>query len=99
MADLRGEKKLSRSFLLGMLRAALRPARVDVGEVRKLLRVVVMEGYNPVEMYREAVASRPENFDPPPLLADLLPKDVRREKVLDTAVGEVLEKKAGTKEQ
>ena len=93
MADLRGEKKLSRGFLLGMLRAALRVARIDVGEVRKLLRVAAHEGYNPVELYQEAVKGRPDNFDPPPLLAELLPRDVPREKVLDTAVGEVLTKR------
>lgn len=95
MADLRGEKKLSRSFLLGMLRSALRVARIDVAEVRKLLRAISVEGYDPVKMYREAVRGRPEGFDPPPLLADLLPQDVGKEKVLDTAVGEVMQKRSG----
>jgi hypothetical protein len=84
-----GEKRVSRGFLLGLLRAALRPARIEVSEVKKLLKVASLMGYNPVALYNEAVAGRPDEYEKPPLLASLLPHDVPKQKQLDLARGEV----------
>jgi hypothetical protein len=50
-------------------------------------------GYNPVELYREAVKGRPDSYDPPPLLTELLPKDAPKEVQLDMTLGKVLAKK------
>jgi hypothetical protein len=82
--------KISRGFLLGILRAALRPSRVDLAEVKKVLRVIVVQGYDPVAMYREAVKDRPENYEPVPLLPSLLPPQLPREVQLDLRLGNVL---------
>ena len=93
------EPRLSKDFLLGQLRAALRPSRISVAEVRRLLRVASEMGYNPVELYREAVKGRPEAYDPPPLLTELLPKDAPKEVQLDLALGKVLSRKASTESE
>ena len=85
--------KVSRGFLLGILRAALRPSRIEVAEVRKVLRAAEAMGYNPVEMYQEALETRPDNYAPPPLLKSVLPADLPKEKQFDAALGEVLQKK------
>lgn len=93
MASPGEEPKVSREYLLGQLRAALRPSRVSLAEVRRVLRLIVYYGYPPVEMYHEALQSRPDNYDPPPLLAEVLPKDLPKESQLDVARGEVLTKR------
>lgn len=84
--------KVSREVLLGLLRAALRPSRISLVEVRRLLRVAVALGYNAVELYREASESRPETYDPPPPLVEVLPRDLPREKQLDLRLGAILAK-------
>ncbi len=82
---------LSREYLLGQLRAALRPSRIDLVELRRVLKLIVWEGYNPVELWNEALLARPDNYDPPPLLEDVLPPDEPKEKVLDMQAGESLQ--------
>jgi hypothetical protein len=84
-----GDKRVSRGFLLGQLRAALRPARIEVAEVRRILRVASLMGYAPVALYNEAVAGRPDEYDKPPSLVALLPRDVPKTKQLDLTLGEV----------
>ena len=88
-----GGTGLSESFLLGILKAALRPSRIDLEEVKKVLRTISLSGFDPVKLYQEAVADRPEAFDPPPLLANLLPRHLPKEKQLDLQLGEILSKK------
>ena len=87
------QPRVSRGFLLGILRAALRPSRIDLAEVRKVLQVASVMGYSPVELYQEALQERPDNYAPPPLLKDVLPGDLPLEKQFDTALGEVLRRK------
>ena len=84
------EPKVSREFLVGMLKAALRPSRIDLVEVRRLLRVALLQGLNPVELYQEALQGRPEVYDSPPQLVELLPRELAREKQLDLQSGEKL---------
>lgn len=93
-AKLKDATQLSREYLLGLLRAALRPSRIDPDEVRKVLRLIKAAGKDPVGLYREAMRSRPEAFDAPPLLASLLGKDVPKDKQLDLQVGETLSKRS-----
>ena len=93
MSEQPEQPKVSRGFLLGILRAALRPSRIEVGEVRKVLLAAKAMGYNPVELYQEAVRDRPDSYEPPPLLAAVLPGDLPLEKQFDSALGEVLQKK------
>jgi hypothetical protein len=83
----------SKQFLLGQLRACLRPSRIDLVEVRRLLRAIVASGFNPVELWNEALRTRPDVYDPPPAIVSLLPEDLPREKQWDAALGEVLVKK------
>lgn len=89
------EPKLSRDFLVGMLRAALRPRRINSAEVRKVLRAIVWAGYRPYELWKEALMQRPDNYDPPPLFAEVMPKDMPREEHLDLQEGETLVKQQG----
>lgn len=84
----------SRAYLVGMLRVALRPSRISLVEVRRLLRVASALGYDPVAMYQEAASSRPEVYDPPPLLASVLPRDLPRESRLDLSLGKVLTRRS-----
>ena len=86
-----GEPKLSREFLLGQLKAALRPSQVSLNEVRRLLRVIALMGYNVAEMYMEAAEDRPEVYDPVPLLTKVAPKESvgEKHKELDLSQGEV----------
>lgn len=90
MADLGERPRLSREFLLGQLRAALRPSRISLVEVRRLLRVAVLMGYNAAELYEEASAGRPETYGPVPLLVRVLPRDLPKEARLDLTVGKVM---------
>jgi hypothetical protein len=85
------EPQLSREFLLGQLKAALRPSQVSLDEVRRLLRVIALMGYNVAEMYMEAAEDRPEVYDPVPLLAKVAPKESvgEKHKELDLSRGEV----------
>lgn len=88
------EPKPSREFLLGQLRAALRPSRISLEEVRRLLRVAVALGYDPVALYQEAASDRPEVYDPVPLLASVLPRDLPKEERLDLSLGKVLTRRS-----
>ena len=74
---------------MGQLKAALRPARIEVAEVRKLLRVASLMGYDPVALYNAAVAGRPDEYEKPPSVTALMPRDVPKRKQLDLTLGEV----------
>lgn len=93
------EERLPKDYLLGVLRAALRPSRIERDEVRKVLKLISLQGYNPVELYREALRDRPDNYEAPPKLVQLLPRDLPKEKQLDAALGEVLRRRSLTKKQ
>ena len=84
----------SRAFLVGMLGAALRPRRISLVEVRRLLRVAAALGYDPVAMYQEAASGRPDVYDPPPLLASVMPRDLPKEARLDLSLGKVLTRRS-----
>jgi hypothetical protein len=60
---------------LGEVRAALRPNHISVEEVRDSLRVVVELGFNPLELYQRALEERPPEYEEPPLLEEVLPKE------------------------
>ena len=60
-------KGVSEGFVLGLLRAALPPHRIELSKVRMVLRLAVALGYNPVSLYSQALEGRPEQWEKPPL--------------------------------
>lgn len=64
-------KKVSEEFVLGLLKAALPPYRIDLRKLRMVLKLAVASGYDPVLLYRKALEGRPERWEKPPL-ADLV---------------------------
>jgi hypothetical protein len=87
------QPRVSREFLLGILKAALRPERIEMSEVKKVLLAAQAMGYDPTKLYLEAVEDRPEAYAPPPLLKQVLPSDLPLEKQYDSALGVVLQKR------
>ena len=68
--------------VLGQVRAALRPNHISIEEVRDALAMARELGFNPVEMYQLALEGRPPEYEDPPLLEEVLPKEQPEQKVL-----------------
>ena len=64
-------RKVSKGYLLGLLKEALPAHRINVGRVKRVLKLIVAQGYNAVELYREALKGRPPEWDTPPLLGEV----------------------------
>lgn len=60
-------------MMLGQVRAALRPSRVDVVELREVLMTAEELGFDAASLYLEAKEARPLEYEPAPPLAGVLP--------------------------
>ena len=65
-----------RDLVLGQVRAALRPSNVDPVEVREVLLTALSLGYDPSDLYLQAVRERPKQYEPAPPLSKVLPSEV-----------------------
>ena len=64
-------RKVSEAYLLGLLKEALPAHRINVNRVKRILKLVVAQGYDPVKLYRQALKDRPPEWDDPPLLGEV----------------------------
>lgn len=65
-----------RDMLLGQVKASLRPTRLDVAEIREVLLAALSLGYDPSDLYLQALQSRPPELGPAPPLDKVLPQEV-----------------------
>jgi hypothetical protein len=61
-------RRVSRAYVLGLLKAALPPHQISLRKVRMVLQLAVAQGYEPSSLYREAISGRPEGWDKPPAM-------------------------------
>jgi hypothetical protein len=69
-------KKVSEEFVLGLLRAALPPFRIDYRRVRMVLKIAVASGYDPSSLYRRACEGRLDSWEKPLLSDEVVNKSV-----------------------
>ena len=65
-----------RDFALGQVKQSLRPLNPDPVEAREALLAVLHLGFDPSDLYLQAVAVRPPEWDPAPPLAKVLPQEL-----------------------
>lgn len=61
-------------YALGLLKAVLPRFRIDPAAVRRVLRLILALGHDPVKLYRRVLEDRPEDWEKPPLLGMVLPR-------------------------
>ncbi len=68
-------QSVPRELVLGQVRAALRPSRLDPVEVREVLLTAAKLGHDPASIYAEALKNRPAGLDPAPPLTKVVPSE------------------------
>jgi hypothetical protein len=69
-------KQVSEEFVLGLLKAALPPFRIDYRRVRMVLKLAVALGYEPSSLYRRACEGRSEDWEKPRLADAVVDREV-----------------------
>lgn len=64
-------------LMLGQVRSALRPKGIDPVEVREVLLVAHSLGFDPSDLYLQAVRGRPPGYERAPSLMKVLPASLR----------------------
>ena len=85
MQEERAAPSPPRDLVLGQVRAALRPSRIDPVEVREVLLGAKSLGFEPSELYLEAQENRPERYERVPSLSQVLPQLDEGEEMDETA--------------
>jgi len=65
-------RKVSEGFVVGLIKAALPPYRIELRKLRLALRLAVAAGYDPVLLYQRALEGRPERWEKPPLADEVV---------------------------
>ena len=63
-------------LVLGQVSQSLSPTDPDPLKARAVLEAAVDLGYDPRALYSEAISRRPPEYDPAPLLSEVLPPEV-----------------------
>lgn len=69
-------EEVSKELVLGSVKAALRPFNPDPVEVRESLLGALKLGFDPSDLYLQAVHDRPPEWDPAPPLVKVVPENV-----------------------
>ena len=65
-------KRVSERHLFTLLKAALPAQRISASKVQRILKLAASQGYNAARMYRRAMEGRPDHWEKPPPLGQLM---------------------------